>query len=94
MSSVALTPGTTFANDYTVTALLAVGGMGTIYRAEQRSTGNAFALKLMLPELLVDARSRQRFEQEARMTARIGLNGPRGEATPPPARGVKGAAAW
>jgi serine/threonine protein kinase len=66
-----LVPGTVFARDFLVRALLAQGGMGAVYRAEQRSTGSAVALKIMLPDLLVDAKSRERFEHEARISSRI-----------------------
>jgi len=71
MALASLVPGTTFAQDFIVGELIAAGGMGAVYRAEQRSTGNAVALKIMLPELLVDPKSRERFEHEARISGRI-----------------------
>ena len=71
MALASLVPGTTFAHEYTVGTLIAAGGMGAVYRAEQRSTGNAVALKIMLPELLVDPKSRERFQHEARISGRI-----------------------
>ena len=67
----ALPPGTTFANDYRVVRPLASGGMGTVYVAEQLSTGKQRALKLMHAELAWDARLRERFVQEARVGANI-----------------------
>ncbi|MBK8696852.1 MAG: hypothetical protein IPN17_32465 [Deltaproteobacteria bacterium] len=71
MALASLTPGTLFARDFVVGARIAEGGMGAVYRAEQRSTGNAVALKVMLPDLLVDPKSRERFEHEARVSGRI-----------------------
>ena len=55
MALASLVPGTTFAHDYTVVSLIAAGGMGAGDRANQRSTGNTVALKIMLPEMLADA---------------------------------------
>ena len=66
-----LTPGTIFAGDFRVVRELRAGGMGTVYVVEQLSTGKPRALKLMLPGLVADAKLRQRFEQEARVGARI-----------------------
>jgi protein-disulfide isomerase/serine/threonine protein kinase len=66
-----LSPGQVFAGDFRVVRALAEGGMGAIYVAEQLSTGNERALKLMLPQLVADEKLRQRFEQEARVGARI-----------------------
>jgi len=45
--------------------------MGTVYVVEQLSTGKLRALKLMLPQLVSDPSLRKRFEQEARVGARI-----------------------
>jgi tRNA A-37 threonylcarbamoyl transferase component Bud32 len=66
-----LAPGEVFARDFKVVRPLNEGGMGAVYVVEQLSTGNQRALKLMHPELVSDARLRQRFEQEARIGARI-----------------------
>jgi serine/threonine protein kinase len=66
-----LAPGAIFGGDFRVVRPLSEGGMGAVYVVEQLSTGNPRALKLMLPNLVADARSRQRFEQEARVGARI-----------------------
>ena len=45
--------------------------MGTVYVAEQLSTARERALKVMLPDLVNDADLKRRFEQEARIGARI-----------------------
>jgi protein-disulfide isomerase/serine/threonine protein kinase len=66
-----LSPGEIFAGDFRVVRSLAEGGMGALYVVEQLSTGNERALKLMLPQLVADEKLRQRFEQEARVGARI-----------------------
>jgi eukaryotic-like serine/threonine-protein kinase len=45
--------------------------MGAVYVAEQLSTNKERALKLMRPELVANADMRRRFEQEAKVSARI-----------------------
>ena len=71
LMGVSLPPNTIFARDYRILRPLNEGGMGAVYVVEQLSTGSQRALKLMHPEFVSDARSRQRFEQEARVGARI-----------------------
>jgi tRNA A-37 threonylcarbamoyl transferase component Bud32 len=66
-----LEAGSLFAGDYRIVRPLAEGGMGAVYVVEQLSTGKSRALKLMKPELAQDAQSRQRFELEAKIGARI-----------------------
>ncbi|HTQ06462.1 MAG TPA: serine/threonine-protein kinase [Polyangiaceae bacterium] len=67
----ALAQGQIFASDFRVVRPLSKGGMGSVYVVEQLSTGLERALKLMHPELVRDARLRQRFEQEARIGGQI-----------------------
>ncbi|MFO0619351.1 MAG: serine/threonine-protein kinase [Polyangiaceae bacterium] len=64
-------PGSLFAGDYKIVKALSRGGMGTLYIAEQMSTGRKRALKLMMPELVADPKMQKRFEQEARISAHI-----------------------
>lgn len=71
MGSTSLSPGVVFAGDFRVLSPLSQGGMGAVYVVEQLSTGKRRALKVMLPELVQDARLRARFEQEARVGSRI-----------------------
>ena len=71
MSGAALTPGTLFARDFRIVAPLGHGGMGTVYVAEQLSTGKRRALKLMHPTLVTEAEHRERFVREARVGSRI-----------------------
>ena len=66
-----LAPGAVFARDYTVVRPLSEGGMGAVYVVQQTSTGAQRALKLMHAQLVREPRQRQRFEQEARVGARI-----------------------
>jgi serine/threonine protein kinase len=63
-------PGTAF-GDFVVIEHLAEGGMGTVYVAEQQSTGRKRALKLLRPEYVYDAESREHFLDEARISGRI-----------------------
>ncbi len=64
-------PGATFADDFRVLRPLGAGGMGSVFVAEQRSTGKLRALKLMHPQLAASDEARRRFEQEARIGAKI-----------------------
>ena len=66
-----LAPGTVVATDYRVEQEIARGGMGTLYRVTQLSTGADRVLKVMHARLLRDPRGRERFLQEARASARI-----------------------
>jgi len=66
-----LAPGTVVATDYRVEEQIARGGMGTLYRVTQLSTGADRVLKVMHARLLRDPRGRERFLQEARASARI-----------------------
>jgi len=66
-----LRPGEIFASDFRIERPLAVGGMGAVYVVEQLSTGRKRALKLMLPSVVENPRTRERFEQEARVASQI-----------------------
>jgi hypothetical protein len=66
-----LSPGALFAGDFEIVAPLGEGGMGAVYVARQRSTGAERALKLMHPDLVRSPSLREKFEQEARIGARI-----------------------
>lgn len=68
---VRLKPGSIFAQDFRVIAPIAEGGMGVVYRVEQLSTREERALKVLKPNLLSDARSRDRFAQEATLGSNI-----------------------
>ena len=66
-----LTPGMVFARDFRVVRHLSAGGMGAVYVVEQISTQRPRALKIMLPELVREPKARERFMQEATVSARI-----------------------
>jgi hypothetical protein len=68
---VSLGRGSVFAGEYKILEPLAAGGMGAVYIAEQLSTGRRRALKVMRPELVANPELRKRFEQEARIGAKI-----------------------
>src|SRR5262245_53340799 len=52
--------------DYRILREIGHGGMGVVYEAEQISLGRRVALKVLPQKLLADARTRQRFEREAK----------------------------
>ncbi len=66
-----LTPDQIFAAKYRVVRRLSGGGMGNVYVVEHTFAQRLFALKLMHPHLVRDPRMRAKFEQEARVSARI-----------------------
>ncbi|MEM8757371.1 MAG: serine/threonine-protein kinase, partial [Planctomycetota bacterium] len=55
---------------YSLVSVLGRGGMGTVYEAEQRSTGRRLALK-MLSQRLDSPEIRRRFLREGRLAARV-----------------------
>ncbi len=57
--------------DFRIIRQIGRGGMGIVYEAEQMSLGRHVALKLLPPQMLVDARQRHRFEREARSAAKL-----------------------
>ncbi|MCA9598997.1 MAG: protein kinase [Myxococcales bacterium] len=66
-----LTPGTVVGGEFRVVRPLSAGGMGAVYVAEQLSTGQLRALKVMHPTLVQEPRLRDRFVQEARVGSHI-----------------------
>ena len=66
-----LGPGTLFASDFEIRELIAEGGMGMVYAATDRLSGEVCALKVLLPELVADEETRRRFAQEARIGVEI-----------------------
>jgi WD40 repeat protein/serine/threonine protein kinase len=57
--------------DFRILREVGRGGMGVVYEAEQLSLGRHVALKVMPQKLLLDARSKGRFEREARAAAKL-----------------------
>lgn len=66
-----LSPGSLFGGEYRIVRPLAHGGMGSVYVAVQLATQKERAVKVMHPALVRDARSRERFLQEARAGASL-----------------------
>jgi len=63
--------GRVIAGSYVVLDLVGVGGMGRVYRAEQRMLGRTVAIKVVHPHLLSDEQSVARFYTEARAASRL-----------------------
>ena len=63
--------GQTLPGGYQVLDLLSVGGMGRVYRAEQRALGRTVAVKVIHPHLLCDENSIVRFMTEARAASQL-----------------------
>ncbi len=57
--------------DFRILREVGKGGMGVVYEAEQLSLGRHVALKVLPKQLLLDVRTKQRFEREARAVARL-----------------------
>lgn len=66
-----LRPGDIVARRYEVIELLAVGGMGAVYRARHRVSQREVALKIIHAHLTVDPQLEVRFFREARIAAEI-----------------------
>src|SRR5215467_3067106 len=70
MMRAAVHAGTVIA-DFRVISLIGEGAMGTVYLAEDVTSGQRVALKLLAPELARDERFRQRFLRESEVAARL-----------------------
>jgi serine/threonine protein kinase len=66
-----LAPGSVLGGDFVIVRLLGSGGMGSVYVAEQKSTGKLRALKVMHRDIAPNTTLQRRFEQEARVGAQI-----------------------
>ncbi len=63
--------GTTLPGGYVILEIVGVGGMGRVYRAEQKTLGRTVAVKIIHPHLLGDESASQRFYIEARAASRL-----------------------
>jgi serine/threonine protein kinase/basic membrane lipoprotein Med (substrate-binding protein (PBP1-ABC) superfamily) len=66
-----LAPGTMINGKYRIDWPLASGGIGVVYRAEDVKLARPVALKMLLPNVVRDARVLARFDLEARAAAQI-----------------------
>jgi len=66
-----LTRGTTLADRYEIIEELGKGGMGTVYRVEDKKIGQDIALKLIKPEIASDKKTIERFRNELKTTRMI-----------------------
>jgi serine/threonine protein kinase len=71
---VALTPGLMLDGRYRLTRQIAIGGMGEVWAAIDRTLGRTVAVKILKPELTSDPEFVDRFRVEAQITA--SLNNP------------------
>ncbi len=70
-----LTSGTVLDGRYRVGALIARGGMSTVYRGIDTRLDRPVAIKVMSPQYVADQAFLTRFEREARLAASLGHSG-------------------
>src|SRR6476659_3909493 len=61
----------TLPGGYVILDLVGIGGMGRVYRAEQRALGRTVAVKVIHPHLLGEESATARFIAEARAASRL-----------------------
>jgi len=66
-----LARGMTFAGRYEIIEALGVGGMGEVYRVEDKEVGQEIALKLVKPEIAADLKNIERFRHEMKFARMI-----------------------
>jgi serine/threonine-protein kinase len=66
-----LTRGTIFASRYEIIEELGKGGMGKVYRVEDKKIKEEVALKLIKPEVASDKKTIERFSNELKMARKI-----------------------
>jgi serine/threonine-protein kinase len=66
-----LTRGTVFANRYEIIEELGIGGMGKVYRVEDKKVKEEIALKLIKPEISSDKKTIERFRNELKVARKI-----------------------
>jgi eukaryotic-like serine/threonine-protein kinase len=66
-----LQPGTQIGSKYRIVRLMGEGGMGSVYEAEHLVLGSRVALKFLHPEIAEQPSLKQRFLQEARVSATV-----------------------
>ena len=63
--------GQVLGNRYEIKDAIGSGGMGAIYTARRIHIGDTVAVKVLRPEVVQDAQSRERFQREARAAAKL-----------------------
>jgi serine/threonine protein kinase len=66
-----LVTGTTFAGRYQIIEELGSGGMGKVYKALDTKIGEKIALKVIKPEIALDKRTIERFNNELKLARKI-----------------------
>jgi eukaryotic-like serine/threonine-protein kinase len=67
-----ITPGAMLGNRYEITSVLGVGGMGVVYKAQDRELGEPVAIKTLKPEMVAaDTTALERFKSEIKLARRI-----------------------
>ena len=66
-----LEPGTVLAARYEILNVLGTGGMGSVYKAQDRELDRLVALKVIRPELARNAAIVDRFKQELRLSHKV-----------------------
>jgi serine/threonine-protein kinase len=69
-----LTRGSTFAGRYEIIEELGKGGMGRVYRVEDKKIKEEVALKLIKPEIASDKKTIERFSNELKLARKIRHN--------------------
>jgi len=64
-------PGRVLGKRFRIEQRVGEGGMGTVFRATDLKTGQAVALKTLLPEAAKDPALRRRFEREAKILQKV-----------------------
>src|SRR5437870_5642615 len=67
-----LEPGQTLGNRYEIKSVLGVGGMGMVYKANDKELGESVAIKTLKPEMMsADSSALERFKSEIKLARRI-----------------------
>src|ERR1035437_5229261 len=69
--TVPISPGAVLPERYEILGELGRGGMGIVYKARDRETGEVMALKILKPEIAADLRIIERFKNELLLAHRI-----------------------
>lgn len=71
MTSASFAPGAIIAGRFRIERQIGVGGMGTVYSAEQLGLGRSVAIKVISAQAAASPLARRRFEREARVASAL-----------------------